>query len=487
MQKVRMRDMVVLLPGIMGSVLQKDNRDLWAISGQAIWGALPRLTHPLDELKIVEDDPDIDDLGDGVRAHRLMPGPYLIPGITKIDGYTAISNYIMDNFKIIHGVMDAETPANYFEFPYDWRRDNRVAARELKRLIDERLPRWREHSGNDDARVILLAHSMGGLVARHYLEVLEGWHQCKALITFGTPYRGSVKAVNYLANGYKKLLWNFTDLVRSFTSLYQLMPIYEMLEIDGNYQRIAETDNVPGVDKEKAAQALAFHREIERAVSEHEDNDQYQHVRTIPIVGTHQPTLQSASLANGHLTASEELPSGVDSLLIEGDSTVPRASATPIEMSDEYRETFIAEVHGSLQSNSHILADLVNRLRQMQVQGHGTVRGSEVNEVAAEQPAISVRIDDLYLPDESVEVKAKTINVDDDAGDLIARVQPVDSAAECIENPDRPFQRTGEEWSLVLDDLETGLYRIEVSMRRRTRSDANLTPSPVRDLFEVAR
>jgi hypothetical protein len=38
--KVRMRDIVVLLPGITGSVLQKDGKDIWAISGQAVWKAL---------------------------------------------------------------------------------------------------------------------------------------------------------------------------------------------------------------------------------------------------------------------------------------------------------------------------------------------------------------------------------------------------------------------------------------------------------------
>jgi hypothetical protein len=32
-QKTPMRDMVVILPGILGSVLQKDGKDLWAVSG----------------------------------------------------------------------------------------------------------------------------------------------------------------------------------------------------------------------------------------------------------------------------------------------------------------------------------------------------------------------------------------------------------------------------------------------------------------------
>jgi len=132
--------------------------------------------------------------------------PMLVPGLVKIDGYSGISRLITDHFEVVSGKTDDERPANFFEFPYDWRRDNRVAARMLKRLIDPQLPQWRTYSGATDAKVILLAHSMGGLVARYYLEVLEGWQGCKALITFGTPYRGSANALNYLTNGYKKLM-----------------------------------------------------------------------------------------------------------------------------------------------------------------------------------------------------------------------------------------------------------------------------------------
>lgn len=50
MAKLRMRDIVVLLPGITGSVLQKDGKDLWAISGQAAWRALTSLGSSLQQL-----------------------------------------------------------------------------------------------------------------------------------------------------------------------------------------------------------------------------------------------------------------------------------------------------------------------------------------------------------------------------------------------------------------------------------------------------
>jgi pimeloyl-ACP methyl ester carboxylesterase len=212
MVKERMRDIVVLLPGAMGSVLQKDGKDVWA-TGRVARAALTGLgSSSLQQLKLEGDDPDVDDLEDGIQANSLITVPHLIAGLTKIDDYSALSHLITDYFQVIKANADDDRPANFFEFSYDWRRDCRVNARLLKKLIDQRLPQWREYSGAKDAKVILLAHSMGGLISRYYLEVLEGWRDCRALVTFGTPYRGAVDAVNYLANGYKQLFVELTEV-----------------------------------------------------------------------------------------------------------------------------------------------------------------------------------------------------------------------------------------------------------------------------------
>ena len=167
----------------------------------------------------------------------------------KIDGYSATARLIRDNFDVRVGHIDSQEPANFYEFPYDWRRDNRVATRKLKQLIDRQLPKWRQFSGEKDAKVILMAHSMGGIVSRHYLEVLEGWRKCKALVTFGTPYRGSLNALDFLANGYKKLFLDLTTVMRSFTSLYQLLPIYPVIRAEGKYSHVSETDGIQAVDR----------------------------------------------------------------------------------------------------------------------------------------------------------------------------------------------------------------------------------------------
>jgi hypothetical protein len=140
-----------------------------------------------------------------------------------------------------------------------------------------------------------------------------------------------------------------------------------MLSVNGQFMRIAEAGVIPGVDTAKAQEALAFHREIEDAITSNQGNSAYRHdeYRTLPFVGVYQPTLQSAIWNGNTLEVETTLPSGFPLELEAGDGTVPRCSATPIEMSDEFRETFHSERHSSLQTNGYILDDVVNRLEQM--------------------------------------------------------------------------------------------------------------------------
>ncbi|MDR4501163.1 MAG: hypothetical protein MRJ96_06905 [Nitrospirales bacterium] len=488
MSKVKIRDLVVILPGIMGSVLEKDDRDLWEISGQSIWDAVTSWGSSLHGLALQQDDWEVDDLGDGIKATRVMENFHLVPGLIKVvDGYTHLRQLFRESFEVTPGTLDGKKEANYFEFPYDWRRDNRAAARQLKTLIDKKLPEWREKSGAKDAKVLLIAHSMGGLIARYYLENLEGenWRNCKALITFGTPYRGSIKALKSLSHPYKNLFLDLTTVIRSFNSLYQLLPIYEVLKDGSNYKRVKDAESIPGVNKECAIKGDAFHREIETAVEANRKNAAYheQGYKIIPIVGSRQPTYQSAELTNGKLTVSHATPDIVSDFLWDGDGTVPRASATPLELSDEYSETFFAEQHGALQGNTQVLEQLYERIKQMQVTSLAAVREPEPAPKAQEHPALGLEVDDWYSQGEPVEIIAKLVNAEYYQSPIIVDVKSMTTDLKDVRLQLKQTKSEGgiSTWRGTLEDLSPGTYHLNL----RGKTLGPLDPPPVQDIFEV--
>jgi len=382
----KMADVVVLLPGITGSVLRKDGRDVWGMTPGGAGRALLSLGGSIGELRLQGDDAE-----DGISAPLVMPDLHLIPGLWKIDGYSKVSRYILDTF----GVVAQE---NFFQFPYDWRRDNRIAARQLKAKTGRWLHAWRRE--NPEAKLVLVGHSMGGLVARYFLECLEGWRDTRALVTFGTPYRGSLNALNFLAHGMKKTLGPVTlldlsALVRSFTSVYQLLPIYPCVDPgDGTLIRPSECSGIPGLDPGRARAADAFHREFEDAVAAHLDDDEYRRNRYAihPVVGTFQPTLLSARARGDGVQMLGVLP-GYEP---DGDGTVPHVSATPLEYPHEEGVMFAAERHGSLQNNDGVRVQLA-----------GILSGQDTSRVRAGTD-IGLGIDDAFGPGEPVAFRVRS-------------------------------------------------------------------------------
>ena len=499
--KTPMKDMVVILPGIMGSVLQKDGKDLWNISGQTISRALNPFGSKFKDLKLEGDDPTGGDIGDGIKPTRLLTDTYLIPGFSGfgkvLDGYNRLSAQITNNFEVDEGdIYDDpdDKAANFYHFPYDWRRDNRANANILKRLLDKRLKRWRESEGNSDAKVILLAHSMGGLVSRYYLEVLGGWQDCKALFTFGTPYRGSVNALNKLSNGIKKgdvdlgALLGLDVVLPTLTSVYQLLPRYRALQVGDDFYRISQSpQEIPGIDPDKAADALKFHNEIDDNADVNQNNSTYREsFVTCPIVGVLQPTNQSAKLSDGVITLSEELPAWLSDRthLRDGDGTVPQVSATPVQMNDIEALAivdYIAEGHGALQNQPNVLLNLLKGLQTTQTASSSDVRGAVKGLTRGTRSGIKgigLTLDDLFLAKEPITMRAKvSSNVSFNA--LTAEIKCVSEERPVIT---QTMVNEGDTWTMAMEALETGLYEVKV----HTDNTSEDAPNPMHGLFSVA-
>lgn len=130
---------------ILGSVLEKDGKEVWNLSPGAMLRAILGLGGSVQRLTMNGDDPEQYDLGDGVTAKGLFQSLHLIPGLWKIDGIRGSEP---------PSRTDATPGQNPLEFAYDWRRDNRVSARKLARSTDTWLHEWRAHSGNSEEKLI---------------------------------------------------------------------------------------------------------------------------------------------------------------------------------------------------------------------------------------------------------------------------------------------------------------------------------------------
>jgi pimeloyl-ACP methyl ester carboxylesterase len=454
-EKIKVGDVVVLLPGILGRVLQVDGHDVWAPSKGALLRGIISLGRNVKNLELQpDDDVDKDDLGDGVTAPRLMPDIHLVPRFWKIDGYSKIREVLTNRFDLTPG-------SNWFDFPYDWRRDNRVAARQLAEQAPAWLEAWKAKSGNKDAKLVLLGHSMGGLVARAFLELYDGWKITRSLITFGTPYRGAVNALDFLANGVKKGVGPFkldlTRLLGSMTSVYQLCPVFPCVDLgDGTLVHAHTTDGLPdGIVRERLVAAREqFHDAIAKSVEANGPARYAIH----PVVGIFQPTLSSATLIGRDFESVGA--TGEDG----GDGTVPRVSATPIELADQPVGTFVTDKHGSLQNVDSVLTQVAGVLTfKPSLHARDLFSGFELDLPDVVSPGDEVRFSAATMGS-SNEVTADVIDADSD--------RPVQSATVKADSEGR--------FVGALPPLAPGVYRFTL----RDVSVANL--DPITDLFVVA-
>ncbi|MGF1513490.1 MAG: hypothetical protein ACFB5Z_07325 [Elainellaceae cyanobacterium] len=92
------------------------------------------------------------------------------------------------------------------------------------------------------------------------------------------------------------------------------------------------------------------------------------------------------------------------------------------------------------------------------------------------EAAIGLSLDDLYLKDEPIVMRARLINMLESAAALTAKIEAVSGDRSPL-NLD--FAQQERDWVLAIDNLPAGLYRVTV---QHSNADAAL---PVHGLFEV--
>jgi pimeloyl-ACP methyl ester carboxylesterase len=251
------RNPVILIPGILGSRLVEKE------SGEIAWGTFGlgrinpntadgarRIGLPMAEgqkLSELRDDlwPDftLDQVTFNFMGYPLALNTYAhILSVLGVGGYR-------DQQSAEAGIVDyGDRHFTCFQFPYDWRRDIVESAAELDRFIKEKRKyvqgeiEKRFGIKDYDVKFDIVAHSMGGLVARYYLRygvqdlpedeslpklTWDGSRHVDHLVMIGTPNAGSISAMLALVKGYRPapLLPRYpAPVLGTMPGLYQLLP-----------------------------------------------------------------------------------------------------------------------------------------------------------------------------------------------------------------------------------------------------------------------
>ncbi|GAA1181619.1 hypothetical protein GCM10009664_54700 [Kitasatospora gansuensis] len=264
-----------------------------------------------------------------------LAGPFVLPG------YDRLVHRIERAFRDVR--VDTARPgqppdlrADLLLFPYDFRLGVEAAAARLAAELTARLAE--ETPGARRRRVIVVAHSMGGLVARYWLGPLGGAPDCAALITLGTPHRGAPKALDLLVNGARVGPARFdavTEVLRDWPSVYQLLPRYPAVgPFEGRARYPHElTDGVPESFSSRAKAAFTVHGEIENAWDTLAGRPEMPDVT--PVFGRGHATLQQAVRTPAGLLVTKDSPAWLPNRDWHGDGTVPAISAIPVELGEQ--------------------------------------------------------------------------------------------------------------------------------------------------------
>lgn len=196
-----MPHVAIMLPGIMGSVLKLDSEVIWP-------GPITSLFLPYKKMKEL--------MSDNLVA-------------TDCIRHYAVTNQYQTLIDDLNTCGFDEQNGTLVVCAYDWRKDNAVSAETLARHVEDASSRH-----GPDVEVSLVAHSMGGLVARHYLEsgkfnTRPGFGRVRRLITLGTPHNGAAIALSVVLGHEKRLFLSKEQVFQAssdprFPSAYQLLP-----------------------------------------------------------------------------------------------------------------------------------------------------------------------------------------------------------------------------------------------------------------------
>ncbi len=233
---------VVFVPGMMGS-------ELW-IGGERLWPN-PKLIISNVEIFALPGDPRIE-------ARGILNEVVIVPNLIQLRQYSGLGDYLVSGLGYTRG-------EDLLEFGYDWRYDVRLAAQRLAEAIEA----WQVQ-----APITIIAHSLGTLVARYYVERLGGKRRAERIILMGGPHHGTPQGLAAILTGPGILPFGMgaermRSVLATFPSAFQILPAYDCaVDQDGNAINLLKDDWwLPQNQRHLLRAARSFRRELGTASS----------------------------------------------------------------------------------------------------------------------------------------------------------------------------------------------------------------------------
>jgi pimeloyl-ACP methyl ester carboxylesterase len=201
---------IIIIPGILGSELVNTQ------TGEVAW---PSLFRSSDDGLALPVSPDLASNRDKLEPRKIIDiarlsqarlGPEMYIYRDLLDAISKYGGYREGDWSNPGPDGDHDT---FYVYPYDWRRDNVETARDfVRRVLD-----LKRKLNRPDLRFNVVAHSMGGLVARYAARYgdadlppdgtppVPNWNgaaHINKIIMFGTPNEGSFDAFATIVEGY---------------------------------------------------------------------------------------------------------------------------------------------------------------------------------------------------------------------------------------------------------------------------------------------
>jgi hypothetical protein len=394
------RNPVIVIPGILGSRLRDGG------TGRLVWGAFsgdyadPRDDDgarlialpmkpgvPLSELR---DAVHPDGALDRVRL-RVLGLPVSVSAYRNILAVLGVGGYRDDTLGRSGAIDYGDAHFTCFQFDYDWRRDLAESARRLGDFIRQRRRyvqaelEARYGVANADVRFDIVAHSMGGLVARYFLRygsqdlpadgsepeiTWEGARYIGRVILIGTPNAGSLDALFELVDGTN--LGPFIPryppaVLGTMPAVYQLLPRgRHRVLVDAANPADAYDDLYDPALWERQRWGLAD-RTQDRVLRQLLPEVANAAERRLIALDHQRKSLDRARAMARALDAPATLPAGLQLFLIAGDSTPTEAVASVDSASGALRVVRTAPGDGTVLRSSALLDERVGSAEQGRV------------------------------------------------------------------------------------------------------------------------